>query len=435
MIRTSGQNFKIVKRIGALVLFALLLFLTFNKHSRTDSFTYQSQIWSDKAGYYIYLPAVFHLSFNSSAYPKEFDTKTGDGFDLNHPSGILRTKYTYGVALLQSPFYAVASAIDNNDSDVPGFSKTHHQFIDIAAVIYLCLGLIFAYKYLRFQYSFWPSTLSTVLLLIGTNLFYYGIEDTGMSHVYSFFLFALLLYSFKSTQWLSKANSYQLVAIGLTVGIALLVRPTNLLFIGILFCLEIDSVTLFRQRLRHLFKFKPIVLLVLPVVLIWIPQLSYWHSLTGNFFHYSYSNEGFNFFQPELANFLVSPAGGWLVYSPLIIVLIVILIWFGFQKKVHAWVIAAGLIMVVYIFSSWWDWHYGCSFGSRPMVEFGVLFLLPTAAFLRHLSQKSIYSKIVFGSIVLVFSFVNLKLSYTFDHCFFGATAWDWNEYFDLLSK
>ena len=50
--------------------------------------------------------------------------------------------------------------------------------------------------------------------------------------------------------------------------------------------------------------------------LVWIPQLLYWKTVTGNYLFYSYADEGFFFLNPQILKGLFSYRNGWLIYSP-----------------------------------------------------------------------------------------------------------------------
>lgn len=84
-----------------------MLFLAMNRHSRSGLFNYHSEIWGDKAGYYVYLPAALKYGFDPAAFPDSMDVKTGYGFRLDSAQGTVVTKYFYGTALMQLPFYLV----------------------------------------------------------------------------------------------------------------------------------------------------------------------------------------------------------------------------------------------------------------------------------------------------------------------------------------
>src|SRR5262245_16874595 len=128
---------------------ALLLFLTFNRHSRSGYFNYHSEVWTDKAGYYVYLPAALKFSFNPLSFPDSIDVKTGNGFTLDFENNKVRTKYTYGVALMQLPFYFIADLLCPMLGQKPdGFSPVYQKMINVAAIFYVMLGCCALYAFL-----------------------------------------------------------------------------------------------------------------------------------------------------------------------------------------------------------------------------------------------------------------------------------------------
>ena len=121
--------------IVSLFFFGITLFLTFNKHSKSGYFNYHSEIWSDKAGYYVYLPAALNYNFNANNFPDSIDIKTGHGFRLDKANGKVVTKYTYGVALMQLPFFCMAKLLaEPLNMKNNGFSPIYHWSINIASV-------------------------------------------------------------------------------------------------------------------------------------------------------------------------------------------------------------------------------------------------------------------------------------------------------------
>src|SRR5690606_154748 len=119
------------------------------------------------------------------------DLRTGNGFLLDTETGIVSTKYSYGVALLQAPFFLGAhiyAKITGTYAD--GYGQPYRNAVNIAGVFYLIFGLLLLYKFLRFQFKSTISFITVALILLGTNVFHYGVYETGMSHIYSFFLFS-----------------------------------------------------------------------------------------------------------------------------------------------------------------------------------------------------------------------------------------------------
>jgi hypothetical protein len=117
---------------------------------------------------------------------------------VNKEENRVETKYTYGVALLQLPFFLIADGITVVSGEFPrdGFSYYYQKAINFAAAFYLSLGLFILFLALKVYFNYKNKIVfaTLVALFLGTNLYYYGIIETGMSHIYSFFLFSCLIY-------------------------------------------------------------------------------------------------------------------------------------------------------------------------------------------------------------------------------------------------
>lgn len=420
-----------------LILFAsLLIFLTFNrhKHSKNGYFNYQSEIWADKAGYNVYLPATFIYNFDASAFPDSIDSCTGDGFKLDKETKIIHTKYNYGVALMQAPFFLVAywySSFKGMAST--GYEPIYHAIINLSAIFYLVLGLFLLFKFLSFEFSWRTSFFSVAIIFLGTNLYYYAIDDTGMSHVYSFFLFSAFLFISRKTEFLKNLKLINLIAISIISSIILLIRPTGAIFILVYFFLDLNQRGHILQRFRSVWNIRVISVFIIVCALIWLPQLLYWKYSTGNFFSYSYGGEGFNFLSPKLNYTWFSPINGLFLYTPMYVLIIFGMLAMIHKKVINGWLILILFCVISFVFSSWWDWSFGCSFGARSFVEYLSLFVLPVAYILSQYSKLRMYKKVIVVTLVLGFVAFNLKVTYTYDSCFFGDEAWDWSEYRSLV--
>ncbi len=276
--------------VPVVALATLLLFLSFNWHSRTGYFNYHSEIWADKAGYYVYLPAAFIYDFRANQFPAEVDENTGKGFKLNQTNNTVETKYTYGVAFMQIPFFLSAHAFSSwLGQPATGFSPVYHSAINVAAVFYLLSGLFILGLYLkkRFTISIVVYTLATIFL--GTNLFYYGIADTGMSHIYSFFLLSLFLYLLCGHNFWMGRSIFPNLLIGILIGLIVVIRPTNVLFILPALILEKPSQQHLYQSLKFLLRPGKLIPILVGIVMAITPQLLYWKHTFGNFVSYSYN--------------------------------------------------------------------------------------------------------------------------------------------------
>jgi hypothetical protein len=199
--------------------------------------------------------------------------------------------------------------------------------------------------------------------------------------------------------------------LGLVYGLIVLIRPTNFLLILLLLLWEVDSLEALKQRVRFLVRNTPLILLMIGAFLLpWIPQFIYWKEVSGSFFYNSYSEVGsaFYFDNPHILDFLFSYRKGWFVYTPLMIFVVLGLIPLFRVKRGLFYAILPYLLLMIYVFSSWWSWWTGGSFGIRSTVDLMAVVALPLAAFITWLAKWDPPLKWGF-SIILAFTvFLNV---------------------------
>lgn len=411
-----------------ILLTGLNIFLAFNWHSHSPKYTYHSELWADRAGYFVYLPAVFQHDLSASEFPAGIDSLTGFGFRLDHSLDKFITKYTYGVALLQLPFYLIAHGVaDLSGNDDPSFGNLDHWIVNVTGPLYTMLGLYLLLLFLLRTYDRHISFITALSILLCSNLLYYTVADPGMSHAYSFFLFAAFLLLLSNV--LNRTRSIgSLALLGATGGLILLIRPTNLIFLAM-------APILFVRRwndLKSLITIGNIVPSIMALLLVWIPQMLYWDHLHGSLLIWSYESEGFtNWRSPRIIEFLLSPNNGLLPYTPFIVVVLwgSLILWEQKQKAIATAVLLT-LALVCYVGASWWVWHFGCGFGSRTLVEYGAFFAIPIAAWLQTTSAKRgmAIPLITLG----LLAFLQLKMMYSYDGCWHTG-IWDWGTYSQLI--
>ena len=182
-----------------IVLFSLAVNLSFSYHSGKGYFNWKSEIWSDRAGYYIYLPATFYYHWDLKKVPAKMDEKTGYGFRYDTVNHKILTENTYGISLLLSPFFIGVHFI-TKVFHIPqdwAFAPIYHHMADVAAVFYLVFGLILLRRFLLGYVSEPASYITVFLLFAGTGLFYYSIAASLMPPVFTFFLSAVFLFFLK----------------------------------------------------------------------------------------------------------------------------------------------------------------------------------------------------------------------------------------------
>ncbi len=415
------------------ILYFLILIVTYltlvklaESYNKWEFGMWQSEIYADKSGYYIYLPATFIHGFYKDTYPDNVDSQLG-GFHFSN--GKVITKYTCGVAILSSPFFLIShfsTVLSGAKAD--GFSTDYLSFTYYASVFYLILGMLALFLFLRRRFSVVSSLLTIILLAFGTNLFYYTFFDPYMSHIYSFAMVAIFLY-LTDQFWISKKR-LTLIAIALVSGLIILLRPSNIIFLGIILFLDLTSFKQLKERLLFLISPINLSLFVVFSFLVLLPQMIYWKFISGSFIFYSYKGEGFtNWKQPNFIEVLFSPNNGLIPYTPAFILIIIGIIVMIARKKANRWLVAALFLIHLYIVSSWWVFCFGCSFGQRSFVEFLAIASIPLAGLFKiSLKQLNIAWLLTLLLIFSYFIFFNLRVSETYIRCFTGSD-WDWKLY------
>lgn len=406
------------------LLFCTLLTLSVNKHIRRDIFTYKSEIWGDKAGYYIYLPALFEYNFDAQKMPAAIEANTGNGFILNGHTII--TKYPAGEAIMIAPFWLINKLV--NPSDSP-FDKSYHYTIDVAAAFYTALGLLLSFIIFKKYTSIPYASLLCAAMLLSTNLLYYSIDETGMSHAYSFILFtALLFIGINLTDYLSLKPIKTLISLGLLGGMIFLVRHVNILFFIPVLLVTQNSLSEVRITAKKIFFSKISTIMYCIMFLIVLPQLFYYYYINSTVSATPYYGEGFFYvFSPKILEVLFAPENGVFIYSPF---LLVVLLWnissYSFKKPI---IFMPYLLFfsVIYLYASWSSYELGCGLGHRSLVEFYPFLFLPLA---NRLNKQKI--SIIFVLLFTLCSFYTLKMMYSFDGCF-GSLDWDWQQYYRHL--
>jgi hypothetical protein len=246
-----------------------------------------------------------------------------------------------------------------------------------------------------------------------------------MSHVYSLFLFTYFLYlgPFVSKKEGKKSHYF---LFGLIIGLIIAVRPINFIFVPVYFIFNTFNFSDIKKTLSNY------ILVVVTAISVIIPQLFYWKYSFGSYFQYSYGEESFsNIFKPELLKLLFSTNNGLFIYNPLIIFCLAGLFFLFKSLPRISIAIAVYFIFISYLFSSWHDWGYGCSYGSRPYVEYLSILALPFGFFINQLKEKTPY-KFVLLSLCIAFIIYNQKLIFSYDGCWYGG-VWDWSELLKLI--
>lgn len=347
---------------------------------------------ADAKGYYAYLPATFIYHdlnfgfFDHIEREKYHDPDLFYDYRADH-EGQTINKYYCGTALAQLPFFLTAHLVTRlTGLDLDGYSRWYMISVNLAALFYLWLGLLFLLKLLEtYSISQNNQALTLLSLAFGTNLFYYTVGEPGLSHIVSFAAIASFLWTIRA--YFSDAKNNHLILLGLLLGVIVLIRPVNGLVLLLVPFLA-GSKKRLSDGLQTLKSRRNALLLSLLTMLMVISiQLVIYKISAGSFLIYSYGEEGFNFLDPHIYDILFSYRKGLFVYTPMYLLSLGGL-WYLHQKSVFlGWTALGFFFILTYILSSWWMWYYGGSFSSRVFVEY-LPFFGVSLAFLLNETQR-----------------------------------------------
>jgi hypothetical protein len=374
-------------------------------------------VW-DVNTYYSYLPAAFvHNDLTFSYINKDWT--------IVAPNGAKVPKGTCGMAIMYAPFFLIGHKIAiNSQEPLTGFSQPYSEMVHYGSLIYALIGFIFLRKVLSRFFPDAITALTMLCLFFGTNLFYYIVGEGEMSHGYLFCLFNIFVWLV--IKWHEKPNFRFSLFMGLTYGLIVLIRPTEII-IGLVFLLYgVKNHRGIKTRGADLLKnWKLLTVIALGTLISISPQLIYWKWLTGQFLFFSYgSDERFYWGDPQFINVLFSYRKGWLLYTPLMT--FAILGMFFSRKKFPE--INLGLLLYffinLYLISCWWCWWYGGGMGMRSLVQsYGVLAFfiaafIQTMASLQFRWKANVLVPITKYAVILLtlgFIWLNLIQSYQYN--------------------
>ncbi|MCC7501017.1 MAG: hypothetical protein IT229_00715 [Flavobacteriales bacterium] len=411
------------------LLFPVLLFWwvgeSWRYNRQIEQLDWRSDLRADAAGYYIYLPALFQYSFRASGVDENARVGSAAGFHLDRQKDRIVTKYTYGVALLELPFFLMAEVYVGAGA-TDGFSEAHRRAIEVAGITYWLAGLaLLAFGLWRWK----PMGIVAVLCVLGlvsfgSNVFYYAFRMPGYSHIHSFFLVCLSIGTMPVKGMSTKGRDTWLFQ--LACALIVLVRPTDLLLVFFLYAW-------FWQRTSGL-RWSTLTSQLLIGAMVSFPQLLYWRFVHGTWLYYSYGSENFSeWATPHVKEFLFAAQNGWLPYAPALL-----LVPFGifslYRKEPGLlWLCLGVTAMAVYLNASWFTWRYGCSFGARPMVQYMPVIAVLLWDIMRATEPVLKQIRIAFLPLLTLLCFINYRASLQYSGCINGDEVWNWKVYLDNL--
>jgi len=379
----TNNSFKNIS-FSKLAIFTIILISVLYTFQFKQWKTSRGVIQIDIMGYYAYLPATFiyndiHFDFldnpeNSHLKDKVLIRKGRENYRI--------IQYTSGLSICYLPGFLCAHYIIAPLLNYPtdGYSFPYEICLQFIPYIYFFLGLLFLRKTLLKFFSDQSTALTLIIITLGTNLMFYISKQAPMSHIFSFSLIAIFQYFI--FRWNDEKNLRTTILLGFLTGLILLIRPVNVFIVLLFFLLGVSNLTELKNRIIELIKsWHLILLMIFFAFLVWVPQMLYWHEITGRWFTNSYGDRvAFFWGEPKILKLLFSYRKGWLLYTPIMIFTFFGLPFLWKQNKQLFFSSCGILAISIYVLSCWCYWWYGGGYGIRSFIDFYSIFAIPIAA-------------------------------------------------------
>ncbi|MGB0805692.1 MAG: glycosyltransferase family 39 protein [Salibacteraceae bacterium] len=342
---------------------------------------------SDALGYYLYLPGTFiykdvtQLDWLFEIEEKYHVTGGGRVYQIHqHDNGNYVFKYFGGIAVLETPFFAIAHQYAlHSDFPPDGFSAPYQWAIAFGNVFYAIISVLILRLVLLRYFSDRITAATLLLIVFATNLIQYISVDSAQSHGYIFPLYSIVLYA--TLKWHEKPKWQWAILAGWVIGMATMARPTEalMIFIPIFWGTQNKEAAKEKWALVKTYKKHAYAACAFGFLGV-LPQLIYWKHASGSWIFdvgskWTFANPWFRV--------LVGFEKGWFIYTPITILFLVGMFFikkFPFKKSV-LWF---GLLNI-YIVISWFDWRYGGSYSTRALSQATPVYALPLAALLAYI--------------------------------------------------
>lgn len=378
----------------------------------------------DNLGYYMYLPAYFiwhdlflqNITYLSDLVLKKYQLSATLYQIIPFEDGKFLIKYTSGIAILNLPFFLIVHFIVTHFTDYPadGLSYPYQLGFYFSTVFYLLTGFYFLIQLLSKLFNSRVAGYIFLILLLGTNIIYL-LEIPTIVHIYGLAFYALFMW--QMLKWYENQNLRNTILLGLIYGFILAIRPPDGIILIVFLLWKVRNFNEFKAKLKWFWMNKKICFLFcLSALLPFLPQIIYWTLITGKPILNSYINpgEGFDWFAPHTFNFLFSFRKGWIIYTPMVLLLVPSFILLYKHKKEYYYATFVFIVISVYLHSTWTCWWYASSYGQRSMLQSYVVMSIPFGYFVQHiLNTKHKYSR-ASAILILILILFNLFKYYQY---------------------
>jgi hypothetical protein len=324
-----------------------------------------------------------------------------------------------GTALLWSPFYllahggVLAARAAGAGVAADGFAQPYVTAVAFASALLAWLGLLLIHDALRRYAALGEpaATLCVAALWLGTPLLYYTTLAPGFSHAASVFAVSLVAWLALRLDAQPETRLRDWALAGAAVGLAGLVREQDALYGvlpgGVLVWHTLRSRDWSRGVLRG-------AALLGTAVLVFSPQLLAYHAINGAYAPSRLVARKMAWWSPHFLEVLFSPGHGLFFWSPLLLLAVagLGLALAGRRPPRVLPLLAAALLLQVWINGAVESWSQAGAFGSRRFVGASVLFAFGLGALFESWTARG--ARLPVAAVALLAAWWNVSLMIQF---------------------
>lgn len=410
-------------------IFIALCILVFHHIMRQYQYGNYTNVLSwDVFAYYIYLPFTFIYDdpgiSNMEVINHIFETYNPSptfyqAYQLEN--GNHSPMYTIGMAIFYAPCFFIAHVWALlSDYPADGFSYPYNFCIANGMMVYIILGIFMVRKVLKHYFSDIVTSITLLMMLLGTTYFHQTIADEVGPHALMFSCFATILYL--NIKWHENPTNKTAFLLGLVTGLALLARGSGIVLGFIPLLWNVYDKQSFYNKIEFIKQnFKSILVGAGGLVVIPLIQIIYWKAITGHFIHNTYQvTPGFDWLEPHILKVFFSYRKGWFLYTPMIAFVFIGVAMLWKKNKNIALAIILFFVTNIYLITSWGTWWQGNSFGCRYFVESYAILVIPLGYFVQWAMSKR-WRVLMTSPLIGFFLFLNLFMTWQYNNWMFDG--------------
>ena len=361
-------------------------------------------IVGDAIGYYAWLrsPVIDgDLDFRND-YRLLFAPDSAPDLDKVTPRGAVANKYPVGLALVEVPGFVVGhvTALATGQR-ADGLAVPYQLGVTLWLQLVFVAGAWLLWRaLLNLRVAPFIAAVVIVTALCATNVVHYVAKDSAMVHGPGVAVLSAALFI---TTLPHGANRWRWAGAGALLGLAVIMRASNVAFIPFFLVLLREATTTRAQRIQ----------LATGAVVVVALQVALASWFNGRLAFASYAGESFTGGLAGVVGTLTSARHGLFVYHPWYLVLVALCGIATTRHRSRATAIAAltSLAILALTNGTWWNWWFGDSFGNRAFIESIPILLVPVALWLDDLEPRlQRTATMTVAAAGLVFSMANAVL-------------------------